>query len=81
MKGRLRTKWSSAIEFRKSIEGIVFGGLTDLFKTKGKEISRNSNLQVLLGKEFTPSDGYEREDIGLRIPELRRYKAFGYMMM
>jgi hypothetical protein len=72
---QIEEKSSSAIEFRKSIDRIVYGQLTNFFKTKGKKISRDSNLKDLLGKRFTPSDWYELEDIGLRIPELRRHKA------
>ena len=70
---------SSAIEFRKSIDKIIFARLNDFFRAKGIEISRDSKIADLPGKEFTPSDWYELEDIGLRIPELRRHKAFNYV--
>lgn len=70
---------SSAIEFRKSIDKIIFSRLKDFFKTKGREISRESKIVDILDKQFTPSDWYELEDIGLRIPELRRHKAFSYV--
>lgn len=70
---------SSAIEFRKSIDGITFGRLKDFFKIRGKEISRDSRLKELLGKQFTPLDWYELEGIGLRIPDLKRHKAFSYV--
>jgi hypothetical protein len=76
---QIEEKSSSAIEFRKSIDGIVFGRLKYFFKTKGKEISRDSNLRDLLGKRFTPTDWYELEDIDFQIPALRRHKAFTYV--
>jgi hypothetical protein len=70
---------SSAIEFRKSIDGITFGRLKDFFWKKGKEVSRDSKLKDLLGSNFSPSDWYELEDIGLRIPALKRHRAFHYV--
>jgi hypothetical protein len=70
---------SSAIEFRESIDRIIFGRLKDFFREKGKDISRASNLKDLFGKQFRPSDWYQLQDIGLTIPELRRHKAFGYV--
>jgi len=70
---------SSAIEFRKSIDRLIFRRLKDYFKTKGKKISRNSELKDLLGGQFTSRDWYELENIGLKIPKLRRHKAFKYM--
>jgi hypothetical protein len=76
---QIEEKSTSAIEFRQSIDGIVFGRLSDFFKVKGKHISRDSGLKDLLGKQFTTSDWYELEDIGLRIPKLRRHKAFSYV--
>jgi hypothetical protein len=76
---QIEEKSSSAIEFRKSIDGIIFGRLEDFFKAKGKEISRDSSLKDLLGKQFTPSDWYDLENIDFRIPELRRHKAFNYV--
>ena len=76
---QIEEKSSSAIEFRKSIEGIVFRRLKDFFKTKGKDISRDSSLRELLGKRFVPADWYELKSIDLQIPELRRLKAFTYV--
>lgn len=72
-------KSNSAIEFRRSIDGIVFARLSNFFKAKGKDISRDSSLRDLLGKQFTTADWFELQDIGLRIPELRRHKAFSYV--
>ena len=76
---QIEEKSSSAIEFRKSIDGIVFGRLKDFFKRKDKKISRDSSLKDLLGKQFAPSDWYDLESIDLRIPKLRRHKAFSYV--
>lgn len=77
---------SSAIEFRKAIDRIIFRRLQDFFKKKGNEISRVSKLKDLLGGQFTPADWYELEDIGLRMPSLKRPKAFltmtvGYVLV
>ena len=76
---QIEEKSSSAIEFRKSIDEIVFGRLRDFFMTKGQEISRDSSLRDLLGKHFTLKDWNELGNIDLRIPELRRHKAFNYV--
>jgi hypothetical protein len=70
---------SSAIEFRKSIDTIIFNRLKNFFKSEGKEISRESKIKVLLGKHFTAHDWYQLENIGLRIPNLKRHKAFTYV--
>ncbi|HEY5746929.1 MAG TPA: hypothetical protein VIU12_12680 [Chryseolinea sp.] len=71
---------SSAIEFRKSIDRIAFGRLKTFFKSKEKEISRDSKLEDLLGRQCTPNDWYELDDIGLKVPELTRHKAFNYVI-
>jgi hypothetical protein len=71
---------SSAIGFRNSIDRIAFVRLEAFFKTKGMEIARNSKLKDLLGRPCTPDDWYALEDVGLRIPELARHKAFNYVM-
>ena len=69
----------SAIEFRKSIDKIIFARLNVFFKAKGREISRESKIMDLFDKPFTPSDWYELEDIGLKVPDLRRHRAFNYV--
>jgi hypothetical protein len=70
---------SSAIEFRKSIDVIIFKRLSAVLQTKSKQISRDSKLKSLFDKNVNPADWYELEEIGMRIPELRRNKAFGYL--
>ncbi|AYB34059.1 hypothetical protein D4L85_27305 [Chryseolinea soli] len=68
------------MEFRNSMDRIIFERLKAFFKSKDKEISRASELKELLGKPCVPGEWYELEDIGLRIPELKRHKAFHYVM-
>lgn len=70
---------SSAMGFRNSIDGIIYERLKAFFKAKGRDMSRDSKLKDLFGGKSAHGDWYELEDIGLRIPDLKRHKAFNYV--
>lgn len=70
---------SSAIEFRTTLDRIIFKKLRTFFQLKNKEISRESKLTSLFDKTVDRNQWYEMEVIGMRIPGLRRNRAHGYL--
>jgi hypothetical protein len=71
----------SAIEFRKSIYDIVFQRLSRFFRTKNKEIAKDTRLKDIFNSNFTEADWEELRNIGLRIPGLQRAKLFEHLTL
>jgi hypothetical protein len=72
---------SSAIEYRNATGDIIFKRLRRLFRTKQKEITRDSRLKEIFSKNFTEWEWEKLEKIGLKIPGLQRAKAYNYLSL
>ena len=70
---------SSAIGFRNTAGDIIFKRLRRFFQTKQKQITRDSRLKEIFPDNFTETDWYELERVGLKIPGLHRAKAYDYL--
>ena len=70
---------SSAIEFRNATGNIIFNRLRRLFQSKEKQITSDTRLQEIFPENCTEGDWVELEKIGLKIPGLKRAKAYSHI--
>lgn len=70
---------SSGIEFRKTTSEIIFKRLSRQFAKEGQQITRESLLTNILPVGFNETHWDALEQIGFKIPGLRRSKVFYYL--